>query len=218
MTSVATADEQPVRVYPLSPPDGAVVGPHAVFQLGYEGSDHLRASRLRFRISMAPSRSGADAIVFDQRREPAGWAASGERQVLFRSRKPLPDGEYRWRVGFWDGVEWKEGTDRHAIRIDAVPPADVTGLRMRIDDERGEVLLEWTPVALDRDGRPEFVARYHVYRFQRRTFPKGVKSLEIGVVVEPRFVDREPPKDASRILYYRITAEDPVGNEPDVRN
>jgi len=89
---------------------------------------------------------------------------------------------------------------------------------MRLREELGEVLLEWDPVALDRDGRPEFVARYHVYRYQRRAFPKGIKALEVATVVEPRFVDRDPPKDTSKILYYRVTAEDRVGNEPDRRD
>ena len=202
----------------MSPEEGAIVGSRPVFHLGYEGSGELRPRGMRFRITLDPAGPDGEAYVFDQRRRHSGWASAGDGLVLYRPRKPLEHGRYRWRVGFWDGVEWIENAGSRGIRVDSVPPADVEGLSVLLDAERGEVRLEWKPVALDRDGRPEFVARYHVYRYERRAFPRGIKALEVGVVVEPRFVDRDPPHNESRILYYRVTAEDQAGNEPDRRD
>ena len=57
------------------------------------------------------------------------------------------------------------------------------------------------------------LVRYHVYRFERHGSFRGVRTHEIGVVEQPRFLDTEPRSEHSEILYYRVTAEDAAGNE-----
>jgi len=168
-------------------------------------------------LTLEPVEEDGEGYVFDQRRTRSGWFAGDEGQVLYRSRKPLRDGSYRWRAWYWNGTDWVGGTPARRLRIDAVPPAEVGALRVTFDAESGVVRLEWDPVVLDRDGGPEFVARYRVYRYEKRNFPGGVKTLEIGDVVEPRFIDHAPPASESRILYYKVTAEDQAGNESERR-
>ena len=209
----AIAEPAASRVFPVAPLDGAVVGPRPVFQLGYEALGEPHPRKLRFRIRLEPLHPGREPLVFDQRRRSSGWLAGEPDRVLYRARKPLPDGSYRWEVAAWNGVEWLVGDDVFELRVDSIPPAEVEGLRVVLqrDDER--LVLEWKPVTLDRNGAPEFVVRYHVYRFERRGGFRGVRSHEIAVVEQPRFLDTEPRSERSKILYYRITAEDAAGNE-----
>jgi hypothetical protein len=205
------------RVWPIAPPDGAVTGPRTVFEIGYGALGDPHPRELRFRIRLDPTREGGRSYVFDQRRRASGWLVGEQGRVLYRPRKALDDGEYRWQVGAWNGVEWVESPDRHAIRIDSVPPGDVDGLQVKLDREAGHAILEWPPVTLDRDGRPEFVQRYHVYRYERGGPFRRVRVMEIAVVEQPRFVDIGVATRGERILYYQVTAEDEAGNEGGVR-
>ena len=66
-------------------------------------------------------------------------------------------------------------------------------------------------MTLDRDGRPEYVARYHVFRYERLSAFRGVRSHEIGTTEQPRFTDENPPA-GTKLLYYRVIAEDEAGN------
>jgi hypothetical protein len=195
-----------------------VTGPRPVFRLHYEGLGELKPRRLRFRITLEPLASDGKRYVFDQRRRGNGWLLGDEGEVLYRTTKPIEDGRYRWQVASWNGVEWTGGGQSLELRIDAVPPADVEGLTVRFDAAQGEVRLDWQPVSLDRHGRPEFVDRYHVYRYDRRSFPRGAREHEVGVVDVPHFIDRGLPAEPSKILFYRVTAEDTAGNEPGRRN
>ena len=212
-TLPALAEPSVDRVFPVSPADGAVVGPRTVFELGYEALGELQPRKLRFRISLDPVRSGAASYVFDQRQRQSGWLIGEPDRVLYRPRKPLQDGLYRWEVAAWNGVEWLAGKDVFEVRVDSIPPAAVEGLRVLLEREGRRLVLDWKPVTLDRNGSPEFVVRYHVYRFERRGGFRGVRSQEIGVVEQPRFLDIEPETEPSKILYYRVTAEDAAGNE-----
>lgn len=201
------------RVFPVSPADGAVVGPRTVFQVGYEALGQPHPRRLRFRIRLDPLQPGAEGYVFDQRRRKSGWMVGEAERVLYRARKPLRDGLYRWEVAAWNGLEWVDGDDVFKIRVDSIPPAAVEGLRVVSHRDGGRLFLEWNPVTLDRNGAPEFVARYHVYRYERRGTFRRVRSHEVAVVELPRFLDSEPRAARSEILYYRVTAEDAAGNE-----
>ncbi len=201
------------RVFPVSPADGAVVGPRTVFQLGYEVLGERHPRKLRFRIRLDPVHPGSEPYVFDQRQRRAGWLVGEPDRVLYRTRKPLQDGLYRWEVAAWNGVEWLVGDDVFEVRVDSIPPADVEGLRVVLQHDGERLVLEWKPLTLDRNGAPEFVVRYHVYRFERRGGFRGVRSHEIAVVEQPRFLDTEPRSERSKILYYRVTAEDAAGNE-----
>jgi hypothetical protein len=156
--------------------------------------------------------AGGRSYTFDQREEPAGWLWGDEGRILYRPAVPLEDGTYHWRIGAWNGVEWVDGAGAAKLRIDATPPADVEELTVHEDPTGGRVILEWLPVGLDRRGRPEYVARYHVYRYTTGPFPPLVRAHELGSTPEPRFVDDRPLEVP--ILFYRVTAEDEAGNEP----
>ena len=201
----------------MEPEDGTTSGPWVVFQIGYEGQADLRPRKLRFRVTLEPLGKDVEGYVFDQRKTRAGWFAGEPGQVLYRSRKPLRDATYRWRAWYWNGTDWVGATPPRELRIDAVPPDEVGPLRVSHDAETGQVLLQWDPVVLDANGAPEFVARYRVYRYEKRTFPGGLKTLLIGEVVEPRFIDLSPPASESRVLYYKVTAVDQAQNESEGR-
>ena len=155
---------------------------------------------------------------FNRKRRRSGWLVGPPGRMLYRPKRPLSDGTYRWTVGVWDGVEWVSGKGSFRLRVDGVPPADVEGLVVNIRRERNEVLLEWDPVTLDREGRPEYVTRYHVYRFQPRAGFWLIRTLEVGSVDQPRFIDAPAPADDPALLYYRVTAEDEAGNEGEPRS
>ncbi len=204
------------RVFPLAPPDSAIVGARTHFELGYEvlGVPPER-SELLFRITLRPLRLNGASYEFDQQTDAGGWMFGDENRILHRPRLPLADGLYRWTASSWDGVAWSPESSAFELRIDSVPPADVEGLRVA----RGAdgLVLDWDPVTLDRNGGPEYVAGYHVYRYERGPLPPIVRAHEIGAVEQPPFVDRKPLDSGATVLFYRITAEDEAGNEADRR-
>ena len=145
------------------------------------------------------------------REHQSGWMIGDEERMLYRTARPLADGDYRWDVAAWNGHEWIDGPSRFELRIDSVPPAEVEGLTVVRDPESGAATLEWDPVALDRNGRPEFVTRYHVYRYSRGEPVRKVRVHEIATVELPSYVDAEAKNEP--LLLYRVTAEDEAGNE-----
>lgn len=210
-TLPAVAGPEISRCFPVLPPDGAVVGPRPVFQLGYESLEDPHPRKLRFRIRLDPQGPDRATLVFDQRERRSGWLVGEPGHMIYRPRRPLPDGRYRWDVAVWNGVEWSAGGKKFDLRVDSIPPASVEGLRVELRQDGEELLLEWEPVTLDRNGAPEFVTRYHVYRFTRRGLFRRVRSSKIAVVEQPRFVATDVGDRT--ILFYRITAEDVAGNE-----
>jgi hypothetical protein len=200
------------RVFPIAPPNKAAVGARPVFELGYEAPGETSPRELRFRITLDRARPDARDYAFDQRKQRSGWAPGAPGRMLYRPARPLRDGVYRWSAWFWNGAEWVGGDDRFELRVDSVPPAPIADLRVSRGPDGGPVILEWSPVTLDQQGRPEYVARYHVYRHERPAIVPGVRRLEIGVVEQPRFVDPDPPAEP-RLLYYTVAAEDDAGNE-----
>ncbi len=206
------------RVFPLAPISGASVGPIPLFELGYEplGEHDPLVRQARFRITLRPLRSPAPSYEFDQRAEPTGWMAGEARHVLYRPRAPLADGVYGWTPWFWNGTTWIRGSDEFRLRVDSVPPAEID--RLRVSRSPEGVALDWDAVTLDRDGRPEFVARYHVYRYERAADARAIRARRIAEVREPPYVDRAPPPVGGEILFYRVAAEDEAGNEPGRRD
>ena len=210
--SVSAESPEP-RVFAVAPEQAAYADSRPLFIIGYEAPDRLESRELRFRLTLTDDRRER---VFDQRKRRKGWAHGEEGRMLYHPRRPLPDGEYRWKVELWNGVEWIGGGPARELTIDTVPPADVEGLEVRAI-ERGRIELAWVPVSLDRDGRPEFVARYHVYRYEKRGSFPTLEMFEIGVSETAAFLDIRAPTDGSSIVYYRVTAEDLAGNEPGKR-
>lgn len=205
------------RVYPLRPFEQASAGARPLFEIGYEtvGEDSHPQGH-RFRINLRPLRLSDTFYEFDQRVDRRGWLLGEPYRVLYRPRVPLEDGVYRWSVHSWNGTTWSAGNREQELRVDSVPPADVEGLRVEL--ARDGLTLDWEPVTLDRDGRPEFVYRYHVYRYESAATPLVAVPYQIGTTEQPPFVDRTPLADAARVLYYRVTAEDESGNEPGRRD
>jgi hypothetical protein len=206
-------------VFPLEPRDGGRCGPRGKFRIGIDGAGVLE---MRFKIEL--SRDGFDTIAytFDQQASPRGWAFIASKTfdrpgAVYFPQKPLDDGVYEWRTYAWNGVEWMAGKTVHRLVIDAVPPADVEGVRMRVDPEREVVVLDWDPVVLDREGRPEYVAKYHVYRYFRASFFFVIRTFHIGTVEDTHFEDTDPIAMKSKMVFYKVTAEDEAGNEADRR-
>jgi hypothetical protein len=184
-----------------------------VFRIGYDGIDGARLRQARFRIVLSEDGFRSAAYVFNQRERKAGWLPGEPGCVLYRPRRPLADGSYEWKVALWNGLGWDEGRDTRRLRIDTVPPADVEGLVMERDESGGALRLSWDPVFLDREGRAEFVARYHVYRYVAGPPYPVVRALRAASTPAHSWTDEDDAGPA-RLVLYRVTAEDEAGNEP----
>ncbi len=208
-----TVDE----VRPLEPEWRATVGPRPRFKIGVEGTDLVK---MRFRLVLSQDEFDTELYVFDQSEEPNGWAFTavmGESGAIFTPPKPLQDGRYQWRADAWNGVEWVEGDEYSEVDVDSVPPAYVEGLAMAVEPGGTGIVLEWDSVTTDQDGRPEYVEKYHIYRYIRRSFFFVIRPFEIAVTDGNSFVDRDEIALVTPLVFYKVNAEDQAGNEPDRR-
>jgi len=204
-------------VYPLEPADGAIVGPKPFLKIGVEGSD---LPKMRFRIELSRDDFDTIAYTFDQQEERNGWAFTAlgsESGAMYRVSRPLSNGKYDWRAAAWNGVDWVPGDTVFRLYVDSVPPADVDGLEIRWDPDSGSVHLEWDPVVTDRDGRPETVAKYNVYRYERRSIFFVSRIWWVGETEVPEFDDRSLKGRMAPLLFYKVSAQDAAGNEFDRR-
>lgn len=200
-------------VRPGFPASGETVGPKPIFKVLVEGSD---VHKMRFKIEL--SRDDFDTIerTIDQTKDENGWAfllSGDEWGGAFRTREPLGHGAWEWRAYAWNGVDWVKADDEGRFSVDAIPPADVDGVDMRIDREEKVVRLRWAPVTTDRDGRPERVSKYKVYRYQKKSFFFSIRAFELGETDRTWFDDRDPQALAAPLVFYKIVAEDEAGNE-----
>lgn len=212
--------QSPSDVYVIEPEDRAVVGSSVVFRLGVRVSDDEQLFRYKFRIVM--SRDGFDSVAysFDQVEDSSRWAylhllQDEDLGAMFRVPRPLEHGSYEWRVDVWTGTDWQEGDDVYRLEVDDIPPADVRGLEIGLDAERGEVHLKWDPVFTDAEGGVEYVSRYHVYRYTRRSLFLAAGPFEVGSTEDTSFVDRDEAAFNHPLVFYMVTAEDEVGNRPE---
>ena len=218
VASIAVAYGQTVgEVRPLEPEWRVTVGPRPMFKIGVTGTDLVK---MRFRIVLSTDDFDTEKYVFDQIEEPNGWAFTalmGESGAMFTPAKPLEDGRYQWRADAWNGVEWVEGDEYSEVDVDSVPPAYVEGMDMDVEPGGTGIVLEWDPVTTDQDGRPEYVSKYHIYRYIRRSFFFVIRPFEIAVTEDTSFVDRDEIALVTPLVFYKVTAEDQAGNEPDRR-
>jgi len=199
----------------VDPPDEAVVGSRVVFRLVYRGIDDAELRDARFRIELRGRNDDDASIEFDQRRHKRGWTAGSPGEMLYRPRRPIPDGEYVWSVGVWDGVVWRGDETRFRLRVDSVPPAPVENLRVRYVADRNVLRLDWDPVATDVEGGAEYVAAYHVYRYSRADNTPSAEPFEVIRTETPATeIPVAGPLEA-RLWFFRVTAEDLAGNEAD---
>jgi hypothetical protein len=205
------------EVRPLEPKWRATVGPRPEFKIGVQGTDLIK---MRFRLVLSQDDFDTELYVFDQIEEPNGWvfnALMGEAGALFTPPKPLADGRYQWRADAWNGVDWVEGEDYLEVDIDSTPPAYVDGLEMDVEPGGTGIVLNWSPVTIDQNGRPEYVAKYHIYRYIRRSFFFVIRPFEIAVTEDTSFVDRSEIALTTPLVFYKVNAEDEAVNEPDRR-
>jgi hypothetical protein len=208
--AVAVAQVRP-RVDPAQPPNQAVVGSRPVFQVAYSGITERELGQARFRIALSTDKFRSEAYVFDQRSRRAGWATGEEGFVVYLPRVPVADGEYEWRTWHWNGVEWVGGDSTFRLRIDTVPPAEIDDLALSYDPAARTLLLRWDPVTLDREGRPEFVARYRIYRYANPPFPR-IPLHEIAVTESEHHTVEPSDEKAPPLLFFAVSAEDGAGN------
>jgi len=199
------------EVYPLSPEDGATVGMRPQFRVNVDGEDLYK---MRFKIVLSQDDFDTETYVFDQLEDANGWAFEnweGAYGAIYMARKPIADGDYRWKVFAWNGVDWVASEDVYRVHVDGIPPEDVQVYLSHAGD--GAVRLEWDPVVLDVEGNSEVVARYHIYRWTNYRTPMMMSVWELAQTDQFEFVDdSELARSASR-LYYRVTAEDLAGNQ-----
>jgi hypothetical protein len=211
----AAAQQQPKTIAPETPQDGASVGKKLRFVVRVEGAD---VEKLRFRIELSRDEFKSIATTFDQLKDASGWAVTALADqtpgAVYVPREPLAGGDYQWRVASWDGLSWKEGGDHFRVQIDDVPPEDVDGVRMTRDPGGPCVGLAWQPVVTDRDGRPERVAMYHVYRYAARGPTHPIGPFQVGETTGVTFEDCDAASLEKPILFYRVVAEDEAGNIP----
>jgi len=210
--SVAAAQES-IEVFPSEPADDAVVQARPIFHVGYAGLDDAELRKARFRITLESRSDDGVSFSFDQRKRRSGWAAGSPGQMIYRPRRPLPDGRYEWEVAAWDGTSWQTGGRRFRLRVDSVPPAPVENLTVRYDSGRSEVELGWDPVAVDVDGAAEYVARYHVYRYPRADRTPRVEPFEVAETELTHVTLAIDTTEDEKLWFYRVTAEDMAGNE-----
>jgi hypothetical protein len=205
------------EVRPLEPEHNQTVGVRPTFRLGIEGGDLYK---MRFKIVLSQDDFETEAYVFDQMEEQNGWAFENWDRgygAIYRTRRPIADGEYEWKVYAWNGVSWVEGDDVNRVYIDGVEPAEVE-LRMEKvrRGDRVSIRLVWDPVYVDLQGRSETVARYHVYRYTKK-FPLYARMFEIGLTDDTVFEDDSDVFAGTSMLFYKVTAEDVAGNHPKIR-
>ena len=205
--------QEAVEVQPVEPFDDAVVRARPVFHLSYTGLDDAALRKARFRITLESRTDAGSDFSFDQRRKRGGWAPGEPGEVLYRPKRPIPDGRYDWEVAFWDGTNWQVGDRRFRLRVDSIPPAPVEKLTVRHDPGRGVVELEWDPVALDVNGGAEYVARYHVYRYPRADPTPRVEPFQVAETEQTRASLPIESEEEAKLWFYRVTAEDLAGNE-----
>ena len=201
------------QVVPVEPAAGASVGAKPLLKIRVEADD---VDAMTFRIALSRDGFRTEAFVFDQREDANGWAwvpHGDERGVVYRVRTPLAEGVWEWKVWVWNGIEWTPGERSSSFAVDVVPPADVDGVEMSLDRARGKVELRWAPVVTDRFGRPERVRKYHVYRWEKKTFFAPMRVFGIGESETNWFEDADARVRDSPVLFYMVVAEDEAGNE-----
>ena len=153
-------------------------------------------------------RAGNGGLEDDQLFEDAG--------AVYLTSKPLKDGTYDWRPWAHNGIDWVEGKIACRVYIDGVAPAKIDEVRMDVSPE-GQIVLDWDLVTIDLEGRPEYVTKYHVYRYKLKSMFFVVRPFRYATVDQPPFEDGNADSVVTPLVFYKVTAEDEAGNETERR-
>lgn len=216
------------QVRATEPVDGAVTGPRPIFCFTVSGEWD---SSSRARIELSRDRFKTIERSWDMRDSQRGWTiftegAAGSRGGSLECPEMLPEGPWEWRLRVFSKDSETDAARPGSFRIDATPPAEVTGLRLERRPEDA-VLLAWDPVLYDAEGRPETVDRYVIYRYDSRGIFSQARASEIGATRSLSFLDRTRAARATSLdhgvpgvsvsgrptLYYKVVAVDAAGNE-----
>lgn len=186
-------------VTPFEPAGGATVGERPVFRFHVKG-DWKGVGQAK--IELSRDRWKTVEKSWDMRESMAGWgmiAEEDEKGGLFRCTEAIPEGDWEWRVTVFQNGAQYDGARTAAFRVDATPPAEVEGLRMkRVQD--GSIVLTWDPVIYDVEGRPETVDHYVVYRYNSKGVFLNAKGMEAGESSTTSFTDKSPMKTTTEIV------------------
>lgn len=216
--AVSIASAQTVdKVFPRAPSDGDTTGPRPILRIGVEGSE---LTKIRYKIVVSQDGFRTATATYDQLEDPSGWAFDVLDETpggIFRLRQPLPGGTYDWKPFAWNGLEWIPSRQTFRFVVDDKPPAPVDGVAMTVDRQAGAVTLRWSPVVTDIDGKPERVRSYKIYRYEKRSMFFSIRYFQVGETDDTFFRDTDETVLTAPILFYKVSAEDIVGNEADRR-
>ncbi len=169
------------------------------------------------------------AATFDGNKERGGWSMgdpagledvppelqpSNFLGIHLRVTSKLEDGEYFWRaLKTTGGGGWTKIGDPESFVIDTRAPADIDTLRLRRLPD-GSIQLWWAPVTFGLDNRPDTVAGYRVYRYEKllKRYPPMtrylLREIESDTTITVPLKENEPS-----VVFYRVSAVDAVGNE-----
>lgn len=212
---------------PKSPIRGAKVAGDLVFHIAAKGRPEKQEF---YRIEVA-SEPRFEKIVaqYDMHKDRAGWTLGDSlglddipdeyrpvnfEGIHYRTRKPLPDGTYWWRaLKSIGGMNWEAVGTTQSFVVDTRPPRSLEGLRLRMLAD-GRVQLYWDPLQTDDAGRPDDVAGFRIYRYDRplKRFPTMPRYL-IGEVTDNQFVIDGSREARPGVTYFLVQGVDSVGNE-----
>lgn len=202
-------------VFLSEPQDRQITSSKPVFKILVEGED---LHYLKFKIEL--SRDDFDSVfkVYDQVSEKKGWSFhqwfEEETGGIYRAHEPLPDGLYQWKAYAHNGMSYIAGEEVSSFVVDSIPPAEVSGLNMRFDQETGFTYLDWDQIFLDVNGNAEVIDHYNVYRYERKSIFFVIKVFYLGTSDTESFVDKDRRRNKrGRLTFYKVVGVDKAGNE-----
>lgn len=204
------------KALPTEPYDGQIVSSKPAFKILVEGENI--SHYMKFKIEL--SRDDFDSVfkVFDQISEKKGWSFhqwfDEEIGGIYRAQEPLPDGLYQWKAYVYDGISFVGGDEASSFLVDSIPPAEVSGLRMRYDHETGYTHLEWDPIFLDVNGNSESIDYYNIYRYERKSVFFVIRVFYLGTTKIESFIDKDRRRNKrGKLTFYKVVGVDIAGNE-----
>ena len=204
-------------VFCVEPTHRARVGPKPRFRIGIRG---VELTKVHYRIELTRDDFETIDYTFNQLVDRNGWGVVSpqfdDAGAVYLTSRPLRDGTYDWRPWAHNGIDWVEGKIACRVYVDGVAPAKIDEVRMDISPT-GEIVLDWDLVTIDLDGRPEYVTKYHVYRYKLKSMFFVIRPFRYATIDQPPFADGNADSVVTPLVFYKVTAEDEAGNETERR-